>query len=64
MRSVQRWRTAWAAGGEAALASNGPPNHPRLTEEQFAVLEIELARGPVAHGWEDQTWPASDPQLT
>ncbi len=22
----------------------------------FAVLEQELARGPVAHGWTDQTW--------
>src|SRR4051812_27540507 len=56
VRSVQRWRAAWAAGGEVALVSKGPPNHPQLTDEQFAVLEVELARGPTAHGWPDQTW--------
>lgn len=56
VRSVQRWRAAWSTGGEAALVSKGPPNHPQLTDEQFAVLEAELARGPVAHGWPDQTW--------
>jgi transposase len=56
VRSVQRWRSAWAAGGEVALVSKGLPNHPQLTDEQFAVLEVELARGPMAHGWPDQTW--------
>jgi transposase len=59
VRSVQRWRAAWATGGLAALASKGPPNHPQLSAEQFAVLEAELARGPVAHGWPDQTWTLS-----
>ncbi|MFF9653334.1 winged helix-turn-helix domain-containing protein [Streptomyces sp. NPDC014622] len=29
---------------------------PRLSEKQFAQLEAELARGPVAHGREDQRW--------
>jgi transposase len=56
VRSVRRWRAAWAAGGEAALLSKGPPNHPQLTDEQFAVLEVELAHGPTTHGWPDQTW--------
>jgi transposase len=27
-----------------------------LSPEQVAVLEQELAVGPVAHGWPDQTW--------
>jgi hypothetical protein len=27
--------------------------------ELFAVLERELAKGPVAHGWPDQTWTLS-----
>ncbi|MEU6325369.1 winged helix-turn-helix domain-containing protein [Streptomyces sp. NPDC047009] len=27
--------------------------------ELFAVLEQELAKGPVAHGWPDQTWTLS-----
>ncbi|GAA1964834.1 hypothetical protein GCM10009838_22750 [Catenulispora subtropica] len=56
VRSVQRWRAAWNTGGEAALASKGPPTHPQLSDEQFAVLEAELERGPVAHGWPDQKW--------
>ncbi|MFF0967213.1 winged helix-turn-helix domain-containing protein [Streptomyces sp. NPDC003283] len=29
---------------------------PRLSEKQFAQLEAELAKGPAAHGWEDQRW--------
>ncbi|MGW3711684.1 winged helix-turn-helix domain-containing protein [Streptomyces albogriseolus] len=31
----------------------------RLSDELFAVLERELAQGPVAHGWPDQTWTLS-----
>lgn len=53
VRSVQRWRAAWEIGGEAALVSKGPPNHPQLSQAQFALLEAELERGPVAHGWPD-----------
>jgi transposase len=45
VRSVQRWRAVWKDGGEAALESKGPPNHPQLSEAQFAVLEAELERG-------------------
>ncbi|MEV4049528.1 winged helix-turn-helix domain-containing protein [Streptomyces sp. NPDC049744] len=56
VRSVQRWRRAWENGGTAALASAGPASRPKLSEELFAVLEQELAKGPVAHGWPDQTW--------
>lgn len=56
VRSVQRWRRAWADGGGRALRSKGPASHPKLSEELFAVLEEELAMGPVAHGWDDQTW--------
>ncbi|WP_231406423.1 hypothetical protein [Streptomyces sp. MC1] len=28
----------------------------KLSESLFAVLEQELAKGPVAHGWLDKTW--------
>ena len=59
VRSVNCWRAAWDAGGEAALLSKGPPNHPQLSEAQFAVLETELERGPAAHGWPDQKWTLS-----
>ncbi|CAG6396717.1 hypothetical protein SCOCK_450032 [Actinacidiphila cocklensis] len=29
---------------------------PKLSDALFAVLEKELDKGPVAHGWQDQTW--------
>ncbi|MFI7085137.1 winged helix-turn-helix domain-containing protein [Streptomyces anulatus] len=28
-----------------------------MSDQQFAQLEAELAKGPAAHGWEDQRWP-------
>ena len=56
VRSVQRWRKAWSEEGEAGLVSKGPVSHPILSDELFAVLEQELDKGPVAHGWPDQTW--------
>ncbi|MFF0191322.1 transposase [Streptomyces sp. NPDC005244] len=59
VRSVQRWRKAWAQDGPRALASKGPASQPLLSDELFAVLERELARGPVAYGWPDQTWTLS-----
>lgn len=51
VRSVQRWRHAWAEGGPRSLRSQGPASLPRLSDLQFAQLE---AKGPAAHGWEDQ----------
>jgi transposase len=56
VRSVQRWRQAWEEGGPRALRSQGPASLPRLSGKQFAQLEAELAKGPAAHGWEDQRW--------
>jgi transposase len=56
VRSVQRWRHAWGEGGPDSLRSRGPASLPRLSEKQFAQLEAELAKGPAAHGWEDQRW--------
>ncbi|QNP71270.1 winged helix-turn-helix domain-containing protein [Streptomyces roseirectus] len=58
-RSVQRWRKAWNENGLPSLASKGPASVPLLSDELFAVLERELDRGPVAHGWPDQTWTLS-----
>ncbi|MEU8571326.1 hypothetical protein AB0C51_23815 [Streptomyces pathocidini] len=54
--SVQRWRQVWNEGGLRALQSQGPASLPRLSEKQFAQLKAELAKGPAAHGWEDQRW--------
>jgi transposase len=59
VRSVQRWRRARSQEGPRALASRGPASLPLLSDELFAVLEQELAKGPVAHGWPDQTWTLS-----
>jgi transposase len=59
VRSVQRWRKTWSQGGPRALASKGPASLPLLSDELFAVLELELVKGPVAHGWPDQTWTLS-----
>ncbi|MFB7323425.1 winged helix-turn-helix domain-containing protein [Streptomyces sp. NPDC056190] len=56
VRSVQRWRRAWQNTGRDGLRSVGPVSLPKLSEKLFAVLEQELAMGPVAHGWPDQTW--------
>ncbi|KUO13123.1 transposase [Streptomyces sp. DSM 15324] len=56
VRSVQRWRRTWDEDGPRALRSRGPASVPRLSGQQFAQLEAELARGPAAHGWEDQRW--------
>ncbi|MFB9681702.1 winged helix-turn-helix domain-containing protein [Streptosporangium vulgare] len=56
VRSVQRWRRNWQAGGTGALRSHGPASLPRLGERQLAELEQELAKGPTAHGWPDQRW--------
>lgn len=57
-KSAHEWHARWAEGGVPALASKGAGGLPcRLTDEQLAVLEKELARGPAAHGWdEDQRW--------
>ncbi|MEU3862558.1 winged helix-turn-helix domain-containing protein [Streptomyces sp. NPDC028722] len=59
VRSVQRWRKARSQGGPGPLASTGPASSPLLSDELFTVLEQELAKGPVAHGWPDQTWTLS-----
>nr|WSW48882.1 winged helix-turn-helix domain-containing protein [Streptomyces sp. NBC_01001] len=56
VRSVQRWRQAWQESGQPALRSQGPACRPKLSKTLFAVLEEELAKGPVAHGWPDQRW--------
>src|SRR5690242_11961029 len=55
--SVRRWRRAWAEGGVEALKSRGPVSAERLSPEQWARLERELRRGPLAHGFaDDQRW--------
>jgi putative transposase len=57
-KSVYRWRRAWRAGGEAALASKGPGGSAcKLDEDQLARLSAALDAGPAACGWDSgQRW--------
>jgi transposase len=58
--SVRRWRRAWRQGGPVALKSKGPVSAERLSPAQWARLETELRRGPLAHGFaDDQRWTLS-----
>ena len=55
--SVRRWHRAWRDGGGEALRSKGPVSRERLSPQQFARLEAELKKGPLAHGFaNDQRW--------
>src|SRR5260370_24030726 len=55
--SVRRWRRAWQDGGAEALRSRGPVSRERLSPQQWARLELELRKGPLAHGFAaDQRW--------
>src|SRR5258708_28473446 len=48
--SVRRWHRAWQDGGAEALGSSGPVSRERLSPQQWARLELELRKGPLAHG--------------
>ena len=55
--SVRRWHKAWRDGGAEALRSKGPVSRERLSAQQWARLEAELRKGPLAHGFAgDQRW--------
>ena len=57
VRTVRRWRQAWRDGGTAALRSKGPVSRERLSPQQWTRLELELGKGPLAHGFaNDQRW--------
>ena len=55
--SVRRWHRAWRDGGTEALRSKGPVSREKLSPQQWARLEAELRKGPLAHGFaNDQRW--------
>src|SRR5690349_8613217 len=56
VRSGEQWRRDWREGSMEGLRSKGPAKLPKLSDERFAVLETELAKGSAVHGWEDQRW--------
>ena len=49
--SVRRWHKAWRDGGAEALRSRGPVSREKLSPQQRARLELELRKGPLAHGF-------------
>ena len=50
-RSAHEWHRVWSTGGVGALkAATKPGPALKFSEEDVAVLEKELRRGPVAHG--------------
>jgi transposase len=57
-KPVYQWRRAWRAGGEKALASEGPGGSAcKLNEDQVTRLGAALDAGPAACGWNrDQRW--------
>jgi hypothetical protein len=49
-----------ARRGTAALKSPGPVSRERRSSQQWARLEADLRRGPLAHGFaDDQRWTLS-----
>ncbi len=55
--SVRRWHRAWRDDGIEALRSRGPMSREKLSPQQWARLEQELRKGPLAHGFAaDQRW--------
>ncbi|MFL6117037.1 MAG: winged helix-turn-helix domain-containing protein [Catenulispora sp.] len=58
VRSVYRWKAAFAGGGTAALTSRGPlGQRSKLSEKSQVKLAAMLEEGPAVHGWdEDQVW--------
>jgi len=50
-RTVRRWRRARQGGGAEALRPEGPVSRERLSPPQWARLEAELRKGPLAHGF-------------
>ena len=56
-QAVRAWRRDWVEGGAQALRSKGPRGRPRkLSAEQLKALEVELLKGPRAHGYETKLW--------
>jgi hypothetical protein len=53
MRYAQRggYTPAEQQGGAGALRSKGPVSRERLSPQQWARLEAELEKGPLAHGF-------------
>ena len=55
--AVRVWRRVWEQGGAEALLTRPPRGRPsKLTPEQLQRLDVELRRGPEAHGYRTELW--------
>ncbi|MFF4948727.1 winged helix-turn-helix domain-containing protein [Streptomyces chattanoogensis] len=59
VRSVERWRRSWRDNGVAGLRCSGPAKAAKVGPQEFALLEEELLRGALFHGWPDERWTLS-----
>ncbi|WP_261988596.1 helix-turn-helix domain-containing protein [Streptomyces sp. wa22] len=50
VRSVQRWRHAWAEGGPRSLRSQGPASLPRLSDREDEQKGEHRFDGPLGEG--------------
>ena len=56
-RSAHEWHKVWSKNGIVALkATSKPGPTPKFSSAEVALLEIELRRGPVAHGYQNDLW--------
>jgi len=56
-RSAHDWYKVWIRGGVLALkATTKPGPAPKFSDHEMALLEEELRRGPVAHGYANDLW--------
>jgi hypothetical protein len=49
--SVRRWHRTWRDGRLEELRSKEPVSREKLSLQQWAQLELELRKGPLAHGF-------------
>ncbi|MFJ2397305.1 helix-turn-helix domain-containing protein [Streptomyces sp. NPDC087843] len=62
-RSMEQWRRNWREGGLEGLRPKKPAKLPKLSDERFALLEAELAKGPAVHVNTAQSPVISPPPL-
>jgi transposase len=54
---VNDWHKAWAAGGLDRLRSKGQAGRkPKISNEQWARIEVKLMAGPAACGFDSGAW--------
>lgn len=55
--AVWAWYWAWKKNGSDGLKSKGRSGAPpKLTEKQMKKIEVELVKGPIAHGYTTDLW--------